>query len=1250
MASANADGTPREPPAREPADDADADAVVLPPGLDSGDIVLFNRRCLSMPPAGAALCALAKFSHNSRWDHVGVVVRDPASGELLFLEADFGGVKLRSLAERVRRSRSNEIAVRRLSLVRTDAMRETLHAFAQRMLGRPYEIGTGSVMARVADPVAKAERDRLHALLVAKRATVAEMDRELGGAGAALTATARRVLSVERARVAKVAAQIERKLVDELGVAGRGPLTDATADLSRVFCSELVAAAYQDLGLLDVYPIASGYNPKDFSSEQRHPPGVHLLKGSRLSDEVMLRGAPEAAGEGDGNPVVRAVRGLFGGGDDAKAREGGGGVRKRRRSGGTRVRGVGTGDPPSRDSRQLIREVLRRTPIYSKVPDEYKWSHLTKSFKARVVEPGDVVFTQGEFDDRIYVIESGAVDRFITKGADEDPVLVNSLGARNSFGLTGFSFNCVRSATIRASERTLLWSVDRPTFERFKDTSSAIQAILSEADQRMLRGLLKEHFLFRRLDKLGPNELNAFFPVKFRAGEEIFKQGERGDNFYIIKSGEVERHIRHPRRGASGGGNGNGDQSGYGFVDSGSSGGSNGDSDDPESNSLAKTLRPGQSFGELSLMYNAPRAATIRARTDTECWAISAESFHRLNLGHGTQYLRAIFERFASVVKDGESYMTASDLLKFADVAAFQDEACRKRLSSLLIRLVTSNRERDPMRTVEKNWKRPESGLDRDDDDGEPAAEVLMDFWEFVRFDLVLNHPEAEMEFAFRLADTNNSGFCSVDEMQYLLQDYADIDPIADDMLTGENKRLLKVFGKDGSRQLSSKEFQAHCKDLLPPTFLDDLQHLTHHMLNMDPSANSYLMNHADVDELAFMEPDGSPSVMGSQFVGSATSPRVTSIGGGASGSTSGGTAAGNDVSNHGGGGGGGVRSWISSAVTAALTLGQKRDGPPGTPSSAPALSGIPWGHLLSVGVSGTASRTMVAPLERLKILMQTQTLASSEVRYKGTFSGLRVMYHEETNIWRAGFRGNGANVLRIIPNAAIQLAVVDILHRAIDIRNSSLQSSGVGGGSLRKEPSKPVSAIAIGGIAGMAAAAATYPLDYVRGRLTVMNSRNEPYSGTVDGLRKSLRQEGVMSLYRGLTPTLLGVFPYVGLSFSMYEMLRPLLPRRNDGSGRPTVGSAIGGGALASAVGQFAAYPLDTVRRRMQVSGFALGPDGTVAGRGGTSMRVAFGDVVRNEGIRGLFRGLAPNLLKVAPASAVSFLCYEQMRQVVMM
>lgn len=1186
-------------------------AVQLPPGLDSGDIVLFNRRCLSMPPAGAGLCAISKVMSNSRWDHVGIVVRDPRDGELLFLEADFGGVKLRSLEERVRRSKSNQIAVRRLSVVRTDAFRERLFSFAAEMLGRPYEIGTNSVMARVVDPVAKTERERLHALLIDKRAVVAEIDLELDSA--ALTATGRRMLLVERSRVAKVIDQIESKLIKELG--GRTSMLKEAKDLSRVFCSELVAAAYQDVGLLDSYPLASSYNPKDFSSEQKNPPGVHLLKGARLSSELMLR--EEDARRASLLPTIRSLlapafllseeRHLFNAPQlEKEAAMISDSVTSRNREKSStpllskpRVRGVGSGDAPSRESRRLIREVLKRTPIYSKVPDEYKWSHLTKSFSARVVEAGDVVFSQGDYDDKLYVIESGAVDRFVSKEIDEDPVLVNSLGPRNSFGMTGFSFNCSRGATIRASEKTLLWYVDRPTFERFKDTSSSVQAILSEADQRALRGLLKHHFLFNRLDKLGPNELHEFFLVKFRAGEVIFKQGERGDNFYIIKGGEVERHIRHPRPV-------------FGEEKE------NGDRGEEDSSSLATTLRPGQSFGELSLMYNAPRASTVRARTDTACWAISAESFHRLNLGHGTQYLRAIFERFASVRKDGEPYMTSSDLLNFADVAAFRDEACRKRLSALLVALVTSNRKRDPVQKTKPGALQSARVAITEEKDDQGEEEVLMDFWEFVRFDLVLNQPAAKMDFAFRLADQNNSGFISLDDLHYLLQDYADVDPMASDILAGKNKVIQKVFGRDGSRVVSAKEFEDYAHLILPPTFVSDLDHLVHHMLNMDPGTNARLMDDPELEELAFMEPDGSPSVMGSQFVGS-TVPSARSFGPVASTSIR-------------------RRNPRSSRTFASNATSSESSGSRTDKEQKEVVALLPWAHLLSVGVSGTASRTMVAPLERLKILMQTQPRSH---RYTGILSGFRAMFRDDTSAWRAMFRGNGANVLRIVPNAAIQLLVVDYMHRCAGTFGKVYHTDGDSAHQSAASRSKAVDAVVIGGVAGMIAAATTYPLDYVRGRLTLQHRGFERYRGAVDGLRKSIAEEGGMSIYRGLFPTLLGVFPYVGLSFAMYEMLRPVLPRLNDGSGRPTPSSAIIGGALASATGQFAAYPLDTIRRRMQVAGFA---EGCEIGNGGVIQGMK--NIVNREGIRGLFRGLTPNLLKVMPASAVSFLVYEQIRK----
>lgn len=1144
--------------------------VILPAGLDSGDVVLFNRRCASMSVKGAILCGISKAFSNSQWDHVGVVIRHPATGELLFLEADFGGVKLRSLQERMSRSKSNEIAVRRLSTVRNASMRERFYAFAQEMIGRPYEISTGSMFARISDPLAKQEKERLSALLLDKQAQMEEITKELQTA--ALTTFQRRLLTSELTRVRDTCAQIRQRLSkghDVHPTLSAPPSIDprlrysnpteakVEKDLSRVFCSELVAASYQRAGLLGAYPPAFRYTPKDFSSQQTHPPGVHLLKGARLNSEEYIRRSARASRESP-LPPRKKFRGFY------------------------------EGDMPSREARMVIRDALKRTPIYSLVPDEYKRNHLLKSFRARIVDAGDLVFEQGGYGNQCFIVHSGVVERFMQKG-EEDPICVNTMGPRSSFGLTAFTFNTPRVSTVRAKERTLLWELDRETFELFRDASSDIKSILSAVDDRKLRNIIKDHFLFNSLDNVGYNEVSAFFLVKFRAGETVFNQGDAGDNFYIIKSGELERHIHHPRR--------------LSQTDPDSLPDENYDS------TLADTLKAGQSFGELSLMYNAPRSATVRARTDVECWALSAESFNRLNLSTGTQHLRAVFNKSASVRRNGSAYMTRKDLLQFAGANAFP-ESDRERLAALLVALVACNRQRAPIGSNGKgdnkgdvsaqlnketpNAKDDNSASDEDDED------ILMDFFEFVRFDIVLNQPHAEKVFAFRLTDQNNSGFIALDEIEYLLQAYANVDSVARDLLSGKNPSLRKAFGRNGSRTLAAEEFFKLAENILPPLFVKDVKTVTQHMLNMD-TAGQQGVDEIDNEELAFLEPDGGLSVVGSQFMSSP--PKGT-----------------------------------FSNVTPQSYSSYESQGLPKW------LTGLDWSHLVSVGISGAVSRTAVAPLERLKILMQTGTVNAHSLGWRGS---LRAMVRQDVSTIRALFRGNGANVIRIVPSAAIQLIMVDRLRKLDVMRTLKENSSQTGLAALIPEQNVPigtqaraVEAILIGGISGMVAATATYPFDFVRARLSVQRSGFEPYRGTFHGIREAVRNEGFRSLYRGLGPSLAGVFPYVGLSFGIYETLRPILPKRNDQTGIPTTGSTIVCGMAATATGQLASYPLDTCRRRMQVSGFDSA--GHIKA---TGFLDTWREIGRQMGWRGYFRGILPNLLKVAPASIVSFVTYERVR-----
>merc|ERR1711872_925374 len=132
-------------------------------------------------------------------------------------------------------------------------------------------------------------------------------------------------------------------------------------------------------------------------------------------------------------------------------------------------------------------------------------------------------------------------------------------------------------------------------------------------------------------------------------------------------------------------------------------------------------------------------------------------------------------------------------------------------------------------------------------------------------------------------------------------------------------------------------------------------------------------------------------------------------------------------------------------------------------------------------------------------------------------------------------------------------------------------------------------------------------------------------------------KEEGFLALYRGLTPTLLGVIPYAGTSFFTYETLKGWAVQRKGGdSSHPMLPSPLerlAAGAVAGLLGQTASYPLDIVRRRMQT--------GAQLGRG-NKYNTVWGTltiVYRNEGVyRGLYKGLSMNLIKGPLAVSIAY------------
>lgn len=189
-------------------------------------------------------------------------------------------------------------------------------------------------------------------------------------------------------------------------------------------------------------------------------------------------------------------------------------------------------------------------------------------------------------------------------------------------------------------------------------------------------------------------------------------------------------------------------------------------------------------------------------------------------------------------------------------------------------------------------------------------------------------------------------------------------------------------------------------------------------------------------------------------------------------------------------------------------------------------------------------------------------------------------------------------------------------------------------------QPPTYVESFISGALAGAAATSLTYPLDLLRTRFAAQG-KEKVYKSLVGGIRDIWRHEGPAGFFQGVGAGVGQVVPYMGLFFSTYEALRSPLSTLSlpFGSGDATAG------VLASITAKTGTFPLDLIRKRLQVQGptrgrYVNGGYMEVYERGvwDTGRRI-----VAREGWRGLYRGLGVGLLKAAPASAVTMWTYER-------
>ncbi|XP_076005191.1 solute carrier family 25 member 43 isoform X1 [Genypterus blacodes] len=276
----------------------------------------------------------------------------------------------------------------------------------------------------------------------------------------------------------------------------------------------------------------------------------------------------------------------------------------------------------------------------------------------------------------------------------------------------------------------------------------------------------------------------------------------------------------------------------------------------------------------------------------------------------------------------------------------------------------------------------------------------------------------------------------------------------------------------------------------------------------------------------------------------------------------------------------------------------------------------------LCVGSAGILSKTILSPLEVVKIKSQVGTFHCK----KGFWQSFLLICQNEG--LRGFWKGNLVSCLRLFPYSAVHLATYKkIVHLHMDELGFISQWR----------------AMLAGGLAGVAAALATYPLEVAETRLIVQNCRDPTYVGVLHTLSKIYRNDGLLALYRGFSLTVLGAFPF---SFGCYAVYSNLDKLWQEPPFRFTSLQNFINGCLAVGVAQTLSYPFETVKRKMQAQSARL-PHFGGADVHFNGMIDCFVQVVRNKGVLSLWSGFTASTVKIVPYFGLLFTCIELCKQV---
>lgn len=247
--------------------------------------------------------------------------------------------------------------------------------------------------------------------------------------------------------------------------------------------------------------------------------------------------------------------------------------------------------PKSDEQRASLAEAVKPILLFRAL-DETQMQDVLDAMFEKKTNPGDHVIDEGDDGDNFYVIDKGTFD--ILKDINGEVKKVGAYNNTGSFGELALMYNTPRAATIVATSEGILWALDRQSFRRIVLKNAAKR-------RRMYENLLESVTMLKSLEPYERMNLaDALVSKQYSDGDCIISQGDDADGCYFVEEGTVRVSMKNKR------------------------------SDGSEAEKEVSRITKGQYFGELALLTNKPRAASIYAVGDVKCAFLDVGAFERL--------------------------------------------------------------------------------------------------------------------------------------------------------------------------------------------------------------------------------------------------------------------------------------------------------------------------------------------------------------------------------------------------------------------------------------------------------------------------------------------------------------------------------------------------------------------------------------------------------------------------------------------